>query len=183
MAALLNTHRPQFNATQQLVAISLVLIIGRLIPHPWNMTPTLALTLLCGRWLSQPRAITVALTTTITSDIILALLQHHPVWGSWSLWTYSAWFGITILGHRSRTSTLAQHLVLVLSSSLGFWLWTNFGCWLTMGYPLNASGFITCYSLALPFLSHQLLGDSLWFAACVYAASPLQRFSLTLAKR
>ena len=50
-----------------------------------------------------------------------------------------------------------------VGASFGFWIWTNFGVWLTSHlYPKSFAGLIACYTLALPFLRNALLGDLIW---------------------
>tara|TARA_Y100000022_G_scaffold180551_1_gene172586 strand:+ start:88 stop:267 length:180 start_codon:yes stop_codon:yes gene_type:complete len=41
---------------------------------------------------------------------------------------------------------------------------SNFGVWL-LGYPNTLAGFISCYTLALPFLINTVLGDFFFFHA------------------
>ena len=146
--------------------IILIAVFGRLIPHPWTMTPTLSLSLLSGRLFKTWQAIALTLLGMLVSDSLLAILQHHTILGSWSLFTYSALLITTVAAHYIPHHSWRSRILLVLSSSLFFWLWTNFGCWLQMPlYQKNLFGLLQCYSAALPFLQHQLLGDMLWFSA------------------
>jgi hypothetical protein len=46
----------------------------------------------------------------------------------------------------------------ILKSSTLFFFITNFGVWI-LGYPLTIQGFITCYTLALPFFVNTIIGD------------------------
>jgi len=42
-------------------------------------------------------------------------------------------------------------------STLFFYLWTNFGWWLTFGmYEMTVGGLMQCYIAALPFLKNQI---------------------------
>ena len=50
------------------------------------------------------------------------------------------------------------NLTSVLSSSVIFFVVTNFGVWL-IGYPNTVEGFITCYVAALPFFGWTIAGD------------------------
>ena len=155
--------------TFNLLIIS-TLILGRIIPHPYNMTPTITFALLSTQLFSRRHAIAVSLLCFILSDAILALLQHHSVWGTWSLFTYSA---ITLIAYTSSITQNDKNLKLfklLIYSSLGFWLWTNLGCWITMPtYSKDIHGLLLCFTLALPFLKNQLIGDSLWLMATLGA--------------
>lgn len=140
-------------------------ILGRLIPHPPNMAPMTSIALFGGSQLSRSRAFAVTTLTMIASDMLLALAEGHPVFGTWSLFTYSGFALIVVAGMWLRTNpTAGRTLSLLLGSSLFFWLWTNFGVWL-MGdasYPHNASGLVSCYVAAIPFLGNALVGDLAW---------------------
>ena len=162
--------------------IILFAVCGRLIPHLWNMTPTLSLSLLSGRLFKTWQAITLTLFGMLVSDALLAILQHHAILGSWSLFTYSALLITTLAARYFSHNSWRSRIVLLLSSSLFFWLWTNFGCWLQMPlYPKNLFGLLQCYSAALPFLQHQLLGDAVWFSAlsCGYHYLKKRTFAMT----
>jgi len=148
------------------VILLFILVLGRIIPHPWNMTPTITLALFASRLYSPRQAIAITLLCFIFTDACLALLQHHNVWGSWSVFTYSALFAIAYTASAVRTKALPQTCALLLSCSMGYWLWTNFGCWLTMPeYSKNIAGLIQCYTMGLPFLKNQIAGDGLWLLA------------------
>ena len=50
-------------------------------------------------------------------------------------------------------------LITSLSSSLIFFVITNFGVWISGSmYPMDLQGLITCYVMALPFYKGTLLG-------------------------
>jgi hypothetical protein len=54
---------------------------------------------------------------------------------------------------------------IVLSSSLLFFVTTNFAVWAFSGiYPNDLGGLVRCYVAALPFLQNTLTGDIVWSA-------------------
>jgi hypothetical protein len=156
----------QENAQNTKFAIFWIIIgtLGRLIPHPANVTPMAALALFSGSKLSKKMALLTIAITMLASDALLAYLNHYPVFSFWSLFTYSGFLGITLLGIKlNQHSSQTKILSFVLAASLGFWLWTNFGVWLTSGlYAKNIIGITTCYIAALPFLRNELLGSLAW---------------------
>jgi hypothetical protein len=141
-------------------------IAGRLIPHPPNMTPMTSLSLFGGTQLSRGMAFGLAFSTMILSDIALAALNGGPIFGYWSIFTYSAFAAIIFAGTRLRSNPSAPRtLAYLLGSSLGFWIWTNFGIWLTGDHGMYArtfEGLVACYMAALPFLRNALVGDLAW---------------------
>lgn len=145
-----------------------IAIISRIIPHPWNITANTALALSTGWLFSNNHALALSLLSFCIADCILAIIQHHPIFGYWSLFSYSGIGAITLAGQLLSRKLKTQHGMLLVSSSIGYWLWTNLGVWLTTTtYSNNLAGLIDCYSMALPFLKSSLIGDSLWFSAIV----------------
>jgi hypothetical protein len=63
-------------------------------------------------------------------------------------------------------TTLAGLLGCSLLASVSFFLVTNFACWILFDhYERSLSGLVHCYTMALPFFRHTLLGDA-FFAIC-----------------
>ena len=60
----------------------------------------------------------------------------------------------------------------MLLGTTGFWVWTNLGVYLHSGlYIKTITGFIACYSAALPFLQKALIGDLFWFVTLSFCLS------------
>ena len=142
-------------------------IIGRLIPHPANVTPMTSLCLFSGAKLSRLSAMIMVFIVMVISDMLLALWFDYPLYGSWMLFSYSGFAAIIGLGYLlGKNPHKTRLLAFVIGSSVGYWLWTNFGVWLCgfdgLYYAHNLSGLLTCYGLALPFLRNSLLGDLVW---------------------
>ena len=54
-------------------------------------------------------------------------------------------------------------LLYLLGSTVGFWLWTNFGAWLwNPVYAANFQGLFNCYIAGLPFLRNACIGNLIW---------------------
>ena len=139
-------------------------IIGRLIPHPPNVTPLVSLSLFIGSRLNRWQAFIILLVSLCLSDVALHFLLHYPIFGGWTIFSYSGFAIIALMGSRIGTnSSKSKLLFYLLASSLGFWLWTNFGVWLqNILYPRTLTGLIECYTVALPFLRNSLCGDLIW---------------------
>lgn len=149
----------------------LVGTLGRLIPHPSNMTPLTALSLFAGAKLSQVTGLVTLLAILLISDASIASMQHIPMFGNWAWFSYSGFITIYWLGLRLQTSATFQRLLgFTFTASVCYWLWTNLGVWL-MGslYPLTLTGLIACYTAAIPFLRNALGGDLLWVGILFYS--------------
>lgn len=143
---------------------TIIAVVGRIIPHIPNATPLTSLSLLAGVLLSRPKALGIILFSLVVSDFILSHLYHYPILGSWTLFTYSGFAFVVLIGaYLSMQSPLQSYLVTIALVSIAYWEWTNFGVWLLSGiYPHSISGLIICYEAALPFLRNALCGDLVW---------------------
>ena len=158
------------------VACGLVTIgvLARLLPHPPNLTPTIALALFAGAACTSRSTLLIPLATMVFSDLLLGV---HPVipftWGGLALaWAFGRW-----VGRQPRAGRIA---LATLGSSTGFFLLSNFGVWLighgTEAYPKTLAGLAQCYVMALPFYRTALIGDLVYsaalFALWAYAPAP-----------
>jgi hypothetical protein len=139
------------NKQNLLIVFILIAVWFRLIPHPPNVTPITSLALFSGlmfqkRWLS----VLVPLVAMFLSDMVLGF-------GMISLWVYSAFIMITILGWFLNQMNIKS----ILLSSIIFFIVTNFGVWF-MDYPHTIQGLVMCYTLAIPFFGYSIIGDLFW---------------------
>jgi hypothetical protein len=139
-------------------------VLAKILPHPSCITPLNNFYLHAGSKLTKSMIILVTLLSTCFADIILSYFYNYPIFGLWSLFTYSGFLFVAFLGSKiSKKSSCGKLIGLLISASFIFWLWTNFGAWLFIpSYSKNLSGLITCYISALPFLENALLGDLFW---------------------
>ena len=137
----------------------------RLVPHLSNFSPIIFLSLFMTRFFSKGISYLLIIASMLISDVLLSIHSHYAAFGSWTWFTYSALCVIGYMG--SGMDRLEERFslsaLLVLGSSLGFWIWTNFGVWLFSGfYAKDVSGFMQCYVAAIPFLQHSLMSAYLW---------------------
>ena len=130
------------------IAIVIIAVLSRLVPHPPNFTPVTAIALfsiinLKNKYL----ALSIPIICLFVSDLILGISLIN-------LFVYFSFILISILGYFLKKINLTS----VVSSSLIFFVVTNFGVWL-IGYPNTVEGFITCYVAALPFFGWTIAGD------------------------
>lgn len=139
-------------------------VIGRLVPHVPNMTPLLSLTIIAAMFYSKRQALFITLLTLIISDVLLSYFFQVPAFGVWTAFTYSATLCIMLVSSLLQPgSRWVSVLVMAVCACLFFWLWTNFGVWLTGNYYSHTwSGLQTCYVMALPFLHNQMIATVVW---------------------
>ena len=129
-------------------------VIARLVPHPWNATPVMAIALFAGTYLAKRWAILLPLGIVAVSDVLLGWHNTIPfTWGAFLLTGMLAWW--------IRPSPSAGRIVTgALAGSVLFFLITNFGVWLVGDlYPRSVAGVWQCYIAAIPFFRQTLLGD------------------------
>lgn len=134
---------------------------ARLLPHPWNFTPMIAMALFAG---SQARkTVTAALATLaalVLSDAILGFSS-----GLW--FVYAATLIPVLLGRLIRNKqSVATIAAAALASSLSFFAITNFMVWATGGlYPHTAAGLAASFVAGVPFYQTQVMGDAFYTVA------------------
>jgi hypothetical protein len=139
---------------------SIIAVVFRLIPHPENMTPLVALALLSGLIFgsSSVAAIVFPLVAMLVSDFVLGF---HPV----SVFVYGAMVLTPLFSRFVRERSFFSLTYVTLGSSFSFFVITNFGHWmLTEMYQKTWTGLIECYVAAIPFLFKSAAGD-LMFAS------------------
>ena len=125
-----------------------IVLIFRIIPHPPNFTPVIALSfylpIIFGIW-SLPFCI-----------LGFAITDYFIGFHSLLIWTWGSLFLVGLISKFSKK--IINRLILVLLGSLVFFVFSNFGVWLTGSfYEPNIQGLITCYIMAIPFFTNTLL--------------------------
>jgi hypothetical protein len=141
-----------------LVAVLLIAFaaLSRFVPHPANFTPIAAMALFGGVYFDKRYAFVIPMAAMLVSDYFLGFHNVLPyVYGSFVL---TGLIGIWLKGHKSVGWIVGASL----SSSVLFFVITNFGVWMTGGYPQNSAGLVECYVAAIPFFRNTLLGDLLY---------------------
>jgi uncharacterized protein DUF6580 len=135
-------------------------IAARLLPHAPDFTPVAASALFAASVLRvRTLSLVVPLAGMILADAWLGFYDLRimaVVYGALALPACAAW-----LSGRLRQPVMV--VPVLLSSSLGFFLVTNFAVWaFSPLYAANAAGLLKCYIAALPFLQNMACGDLFW---------------------
>ena len=141
--------------------ISIILALGRIIPHPPNFTPILATAIYTpymvnDKWI----AVLIPLSAMFIADIIIGF---HP----YMLWVYGAIGLSTLISNWSMrfNKKYMQLAIMTLVSSILFFVITNFAVWAIWDYyPKTIDGLIICYIKAIPFFQNTLLGTIIYTA-------------------
>ncbi len=134
---------------------------ARLVPHPWNFTPIMAIGLFAG---SQGRKTSTGVLATLSALVLSdAVLGFYP--GFW--YVYGAALIPALLGRLIRNrGGVGVVAAAAFASSFSFFLITNFMFWATDRlYPLTIGGLSECYLAGIPFYRNQVLGDAVYTVA------------------
>ncbi len=146
--------------TTTVIGFVLLAAVSRLLPHPPNVAPIMAMALFGGAYFSDRRlAFLLPLAAMLLSDLVIGLhSQLLPVYAAFAL--------IVLVGRGLQSRrTFAGIAGTTLLGSVLFFVITNFGVWaLDQIYPKTWGGLAACYVAAIPFFRNALTGDILYSA-------------------
>jgi hypothetical protein len=131
----------------------LLMIFSRLIPHPPNFTPIIAVAIMSGYLFKNLYfSISVLFFSMIISDMFFGFYSNM-------FFVYFPLFIITYFCFFRNNKINAKNLFIYgISSSLIFFIISNFGVWLLGNmYEKNIAGLINCYIMAIPFLKNTMI--------------------------
>jgi hypothetical protein len=156
-----------------LAAIVTLGACARLVPHPWNFTPMMAIGLYAGAKSERLRTgIFATLLALLVSDALLGLYD-----GMW--YVYAASLIPVLIGRLlCRGAEIGSIAKGAICSSLSFFVTTNFMVWATGHlYPHTPAGLAACFAAGVPFYWNQVLGDVFYTAALFGGHSVIQRLT------
>ncbi len=152
----MKTHEAERQEGRAWVVYGLIIlgVISRVVPHPWNATPVMAIALFGGTYLSQRWSIFLPLVIVALSDLLIG--WHNTVPFTWSAFALTGLLGWWVCQRPTASRVIGGSLI----GSVSFFIITNFGVW-AVGelYPRTIAGFWECYVAAIPFFRGTLLGD------------------------
>jgi hypothetical protein len=143
------------------IAMVVLVACARLLPHPWNFTPLMAIGLFSGYQAHKAATgILVTLAALALSDLVLGFTSD-----SW--FVYAAALVAVLFGRVARNrGSVAAIATGAVGSSLSFFLITNFMVWATGRlYPGTFDGLAACFTAAIPFYQNQAIGDAVYTVA------------------
>ena len=139
------------------ICLILVLSLTRLASHPWNFTPVLAASIFSGFYFRNfYLSLFIVLLAMFIGDFFLGF--HNTM-----LFTYISMLVAVALGLLISKFNFFQILITGITSSICFFIITNFGSWLTLEmYEKNLTGLLQSYVLAIPFFHSTLISTLLY---------------------
>ena len=134
--------------------LGLILIISfsRLIPHPPNFTPIIAVAILSGYFFKNLYvSIGVVITSVFLTDIMLGFYPSMVM-------VYLSLIIIVLSFYKLNNLINFKNLFLYgLSGSIIFFIFSNLGVWMFDAlYEKNINGLVQCYVMAIPFFKNTL---------------------------
>jgi hypothetical protein len=173
-AAVMKGYRLQISIALLLIAAAVSL---RLLPHPANFAPVAAVAIFGGAVLPRKLAVWVPLAAMVVSDLFIGFYDTMFV-------TWACYLVIALAASRwLQKPTLFRGAALTLSSSVFFFVVTNFAVWVWSGmYAHSWNGLVNCYAMALPFFRNTLMSDlcytALLFGISTFAVAAVLKHSL-----
>ena len=139
------------------ISLIFILALSRLIPHPYNFTPVLAVGVFSGFYFKQIYlSFFVVIFSMFIGDLFLGF--HSTMF-----FTYISLVVAVLIGLYIKRFNFTEILFSGLASSLCFFIITNFGAWLTLEmYEKNLTGLLQSYVLAIPFFHNTLISTLLY---------------------
>ena len=139
------------------ISLIFILVLSRLIPHPYNFTPVLAVGVFSGFYFKQIYlSFFVVIFSMFIGDLFLGF--HSTMF-----FTYISLVVAVLIGLYIKRFNFTEILFSWLASSLGFFIITNFGAWLTLEmYEKNLTGLFQSYVMAIPFFHNTLISTLLY---------------------
>ena len=146
---------------KEIFPISLILILAfaRLIPHPPNFTPIIAVAIISGYFFKNINlSLLTLLIAMLISDLFIGFYENM-------IFVYVSLLLITFVFHKISNKINFKNLFIYgFAGSLIFFVVSNFGVWALgspgvydIAYEKSLSGLIECYILAIPFFGNTFL--------------------------
>ena len=143
----------------KIILVALVVILAaasRLVEHPYNFTPIIAMSIFAGCYLRNKWAVFLPILAMLVSDYFIGFYNFQVMAAvyiavalafslGWYLRSRKKWFNVALAA---------------LVSSLAFFFITNFAVWAFFDwYPHTWAGLYICFILAVPFFRNTLIGN------------------------
>ncbi len=143
------------NLKKEIFPISLILILAlsRLMPHPDNFTPIIALAIMSSYFFRNVNfSYVVMLFSMLLADFFIGFYSHM-------LFVYLSLFLIVLIFFKiSKKMNYKNLFIFSFFGSVIFFLISNFGVWLVGNlYERNINGLIECYFMAIPFFKNTII--------------------------
>ena len=157
---------------KEIFPISLILILAfaRLIPHPWNFTPVIAVAILSGYFFKNIYlSFSILLISMLIADVFLGFYENM-------IFVYISLLLIAFVFFKiSKKINFKNLFIYSFAGSLIFFVISNFGVWIlgspgvdNLPYDKNLNGLIECYILAIPFFGNTFISTVIFSYQAIF---------------
>ena len=157
---------------KEIVPISLILILAlaRLIPHPPNFTPIIAVAIMSGYFFKNINlSFLTLIVAMLVSDLFIGFYENV-------IFVYASLLLITFVFYKISNKINFKNLFIYgFAGSIVFFVISNFGVWALgspgvydVAYDKNLSGLIECYILAIPFFGNTFLSTLIFAYPAIF---------------
>lgn len=139
------------------ICLILILSLSRIVPHPYNFTPILAVGVFSGFYFKKfILGFFVVICSMFIGDLFLGF--HGTMFFTYSALSLAVIFGIFIKKFKFKEILLSG-----IASSICFFIITNLGVWaLGTMYEKTFNGLLQSYVMGIPFFHNTLLSTLLY---------------------
>ena len=157
---------------KEIFPISLIIILAfaRLIPHPPNFTPIIAVAIISGYFFKNFNlSVLILLAAMFISDLFIGFYENI-------IFVYVSLILITFIFHKISNKINFKNLFIYsFAGSVIFFVVSNFGVWALgspglqdIAYEKSLSGLIQCYVLAIPFFGNTFLSTLIFSYPAIF---------------
>ena len=166
MQNLLNIFKKEFFP----IGLILILVFARLIPHPPNFTPIIAVAIVSGYFFKNINlSLLILLVAMLVSDLFIGFYENV-------IFVYLSLLLITFIFHKISNKINFKNLFIYgFAGSLIFFIISNFGVWALgspgvqdIAYDKSLNGLIECYILAIPFFGNTFLSTVIFAYPAIF---------------
>ncbi len=165
MDSLLNITKKQIFP----IGLILILALSRLIPHPPNFTPIIAVAIMsCYFFKNIYLSFAILIISMLLADFFIGF--HVKM-----IFVYPSILIISYIFYKVNYEISFKNLFIFgFFGSVIFFIISNFGVWLIEDlYEYNMKGLIECYILALPFFKNTFISTVIFSYAAIYVCKKL----------
>jgi hypothetical protein len=161
------------------ISLIIILALARLIPHPPNFTPIIAVAILSGYFFKNIYlSFSTLLISMFISDLFIGFYGNI-------IFVYCSLLLIAFLFYKiNNIINLKNLFIYSFAGSLIFFIISNFGVWALgdlgvndIPYEKNLSGLIQCYILAIPFFGNTFISTLVFAYPAIFIYKLLPSWS------
>ena len=152
------------------IGLILILALARLIPHPPNFTPIIAVAIMSGYFFKNVKLSFLTLIVAMfVSDLFIGFYENV-------IFVYASLLLITFVFYKIANKINFKNLFIYgFIGSLIFFIVSNFGVWALgspgvqdIAYDKSLNGLIECYILAIPFFGNTFLSTVIFAYPAIF---------------